>query len=298
MDFFKDIAQSPISPTFLQKHLPWLDTPLFMLGETPITTYNILQFVIIIFLAYLLASFVRRWVRRLVEKRKHIQPKTANNLSKTAFYFIFIMGLFFAMTTVGLNFTSLAVVAGALSVGIGFGFQSVVQNIAAGIFLLLEKHIRIDHIIQLESGQTGKVMAIRLRTTVLRTFENTAVLVPNAEMISKKVINFSLIKDKRRLLLPFSVAFGSDKKKMTEALVKEVKKVPYTAANTQPNVWLIKIGDSGLEYQLAVIIELKGAFLAEIKSTYFNLIEDVLKQNQIEIPYPVRDVRMKQKALS
>lgn len=295
MDFFKDIAQSPSPPTFMQKYLPWMDTTLFMLGDTPVTPYNILQFAIIVFLSYVIANFARRGIRRIAEKQKHLQPKIVNNLGRFVFYFIFIVGLLFAMSAIGLNFTSLAVIAGALSVGIGFGFQSVVQNIAAGLFLMLEKHIRADHVIQLESGQIGKVIAVRLRNTVLKTFENIAVLVPNAELLSTKVLNYSLLKEKRRLLLPFSIAFGSDKEKMKKALKTEIKKIPYTAKNTEPQIFLTKISDSGIDCQLAVLLDMsKVVFLAEVKSAYLNAIENVLKQNNIEIPYPVREVKMRQ----
>ncbi len=294
MKFLDDIDRNlALAPPFLQKYAPWLETPLFVLGDSPITIRTLLQFILIVFIAYVIASLARKSLKRLAQTQTNIPQKVAHNLSRFVFYFIFILGLLFAMSSVGLNFTSIAVVAGALSVGIGFGFQSIVQNIIAGLFLLMEKHIRVGHIIGLESGAKGKVVAIRLRTTVLKSFDNIAILVPNAELISQKVTNFSLLKEKRRLMLPFSVAFGTDKKKLSEILIQEAKKIPYTAANTKPEVWMSKIGDNGLEFELIVLIDLKeGVFVGAVKSLYLNMIEDTLVQNKITIPYPVRDVRI------
>lgn len=293
MGIFKD--QIAMTPSFLQKYAaPWLETPLFVLGGSPITIRTILQFVLIVFVAYLIASLVRKSLKHLSKSQKKFPPKVALNLSRFAFYFIFILGLLIAMASVGLNFTAIAVVAGALSVGIGFGFQSIVQNIIAGLFLLMEKHIQVGHIIQLESGASGKVIAIRLRATVLKSFDNTAILVPNADLVSKKVTNLSLLKEKRRLMLPFCVAFNTDKKRLSEILIQEAKKISHTAVGIEPEVWMKKIGEYGLEFELMVLVDLKnGIFLGSLKSLYLNMIENTLVQNKIEIPYPVRDVRIK-----
>ena len=157
MGFLNHISQNfANTPSFLQKHAPWMETPLFFLGETPLTIRTILQFILIVFLSYVIASLASRSLRRLSQIQKKFPQKVAINLSRFAFYFIFILGILIAMTSVGLNFTAIAVVAGALSVGIGFGFQSIVQNIIAGFFLLMEKHIQL-HLIVLEILIAGKV---------------------------------------------------------------------------------------------------------------------------------------------
>ncbi|GAG06726.1 unnamed protein product, partial [marine sediment metagenome] len=150
MGFFKNANLNlALAPSFFQKYAPWLETPLFMLGNSPITIRTILQFVLIIFIAYILASLARKSLKHLAQGQKRFPQKVAHNLSQFIFYFIFIMGLLIALASIGLNFTAIAVIAGALGVGIGFGFQSIVQNIIAGLFLLMEKHIRVGHIIQL-----------------------------------------------------------------------------------------------------------------------------------------------------
>ncbi|MFA5250303.1 MAG: mechanosensitive ion channel domain-containing protein [Parachlamydiales bacterium] len=281
-------------PVPLQKYTAWLNAPLFTLGDAPVTFSMLLKFALIILLSYTLAAIARKSLSRLSQTQQGFPQKVAHNLSRFVFYFIFIIGLLFAMSLIGLNFTTIAVLIGAFGVGIGFGFQSIVQNVIAGLFLLMEKHVRIGHVIQMESGLSGKVVAIRLRATILKTFENSAVLVPNAELISQKVINFSLLKEKRRLLLPFSVAFGTNRQKLSEILIQKAQQMPYTANGTKPQVLLSKIGESGLEFQLSVLIEtLKGISLAELKSLYLGAIEEALSAHNIEIPYPVIDLRTK-----
>lgn len=295
MDFLDKLAQNSSATTsFLQKNLPWVEQPLFFFGNSSITIRSLVQFVLIVVFFYLLASVLRRSLRKISEKQNKLPQKIANSLSRFIFYFVFILGLLLAMVSIGLNFTSIAVVAGLFSVALGFGLQSVVQNLVAGFILLWEKHIRLDHIIQLESGVTGKVIAMRLRTTVLKTFANTAVLVPNFELLSKRVVNLSLLKEKRRLQLAFTVAFGTDKEKLASVLIEKANKIPYTISDISPELWMTRIGDNGLEFELIVSVDLaKEPFLAKITSDYLNMIDNTLRENNIEIPYPVRDVRLK-----
>ena len=214
-------------------------------------------------------------------------------VSRLVFYVVFFIGLIVSVTSIGIDFTAFAVIAGALSVGIGFGLQAIVSNFIAGLIVLFEKTVRLGDIIELESGQVGVVQEVNVRTTLLRTFDGLEVFVPNSEIVLKKFTNWTLSTHQRRWRIPFSVAYGTDKRHLREVLLEAINKEPTTLKTPAANIFLTGFGDNGLDFTLGVWVDdkAKGAAPVYPVARYNWVIEDTLAKHNIEIPNPVRDVR-------
>ena len=155
-----------------KQYSSWTHKSMFKLGQAPITFYGLLKVLFIIVVAYFIAKFSKLWINKFGEKQRRIQQAGIYSLGRILYYVIFILGIIIGISSIGLDFTAFAVIAGALSVGIGFGLQSIVNNFVSGIILLLEKKLRMGDLIQLESGEIGRVIEVNVRTTLVRTFDN------------------------------------------------------------------------------------------------------------------------------
>ncbi len=279
-----------------KKYGQWGNKSLFKLGEAPITFFGLLKLVFIIFVAYILAKFTRKLVEYWGGKQKKIRKAGVYTLSRLIYYVIIFWGVIAGISSVGVDFTTFAVIAGALSVGIGFGLQSIVNNFVAGIIVLFEKRLRVKDIIQLETGELGSVMEINVRTTLIKTFDNLEVLVPNSEFVSKKFVNWTLSDKTRRVSVPFSVAYGTDKELVKEVVISAAKEVPTTCQDKEPQVWLRRLGDNGLELELIVWVNeyVQGVVPMATIPRYMWELETALQNHHIKIPYPVRDVQLTQ----
>lgn len=272
----------------------WSHNSLFKIGQTPITTYGILKALFTIIIAYFLAKFMQRWINRVGQKQKRFNRAGLYALARLLYYCILLIGIIIAISGIGLDLTAFAVIAGALSVGIGFGLQSIVNNFVSGIIVLLEKKLRVGDYVQLESGEVGRVMEINVRTTLVKTFDNIEVLVPNADLVSKKFTNWTLSDKVRRIRIPFGVAFGSDKEKVREVTTAAALKIPITVKERHPQLWLVKIGECSLDFELVVWVNesLHGSPPAGTQAWYTWEVESALRESDIKIPYPIRDVNL------
>ncbi|MEZ5938533.1 MAG: mechanosensitive ion channel [Hyphomonadaceae bacterium] len=212
-------------------------------------------------------------------------------------YLIVFVGLLTAGSALGLDMSSLSLFAGALGVGIGLGLQDIVKNFMAGLVLLLDKSIEVGDFIELEGGITGEVSAIGARATTVLTNDNVDVLLPNSMLLSGSLTNWTRNHATRRIHVPFSVAYGSDKEKVRMAAVEAARSIPFTLPDTESRrtqVWLTGFGDSALNFELVVwptlqAVKRPGSMMA----AYFWAIDDALRRHGIEIPFPQRDLRLR-----
>lgn len=208
--------------------------PLFTIQETPITLVNLLTFVGVIILSFLIAKGIARATRK--------SSASFYGLSRLAYYAIFLIGFYIALTIIGIDLTGVAVVVGALSVGVGFGLQAIFNNFVAGIIVLLEKKIHPGDFIDLQTGEYGEVVEINVRTTVMKTMEGQKVVIPNTDIIAKKVIIGGKL---HRMVIPFSVARDVEKDRVRELATTVSKK-------DRSEVWLTKVNDQSAQYDLVI----------------------------------------------
>lgn len=163
------------------------DTTLFTIHETPISVVNLLTCLFILIISFALAKGIKAYVSNKSKLSKHMNSSTLYGVGRLSYYVVLLTGIYIALTTIGIDLTGIAVVIGALSVGIGFGLQAIFNNFVAGIIILFEKKVRINDTIKLESGEEGVVSEINMRCTLIQTTDKREIIIPNTEIVSKKV---------------------------------------------------------------------------------------------------------------
>ncbi len=206
-------------------------------------------------------------------------------------YGILAIGFFVAISVAGIDLSRFAIVAGALGVGIGFGLQNVVNNFVSGLILMFERPIQVGDTIEV-GALIGHVLRIGFRSSTVRTYDGAEVIVPNGNLISSEVVNWTLSDRTRRLDVPVGVAYGSDPQKVLEVLNatahahKDV--LPYPA----PSIIFKGFGDSSLDFSVRVWIKDFEEFY-RVSSELAVLIYEALNQAGFEIPFPQRDLHLR-----
>jgi small-conductance mechanosensitive channel len=276
----------------------WLNTSLFKMGETPVTTAGIIRVMLIILIVWWFSYWLRKVITQLAGRNQKIADSTIYTLNRVLHYLIMLIGIMVALSSIGLDFSNVAWIAGALSVGIGFGLQSIVNNFVSGLIIMFERSLKVGDFLELQSGVTGTVSQINMRSTIVRTLDNLEIVVPNSEFISGRVVNWTLTNNERRLRIPFSVEYGTDKELVVKLVMQAARNVPYTLEDEdhEPQVWMTRMGDNGLEFELlvwirqGVDIEVRRAESRQgFSAAYLWEIETAFRQSEIGMPFPQRD---------
>ena len=232
----------------------------------------------------------KRWLRQIISSDRGARDALVTIVGYTGFTISLLIGLSIA----GINITGLAVVAGALSVGIGFGLQSIANNFVSGIILLFERPIKAGDFVTVGDVE-GFVKKISIRATEIETLDNQDMLVPNSELISGRVTNWVLHNPYGRLRIRVGVAYGSDinkVKQILEAVSHENKSVITDGRVSPPKALFMGFGDSALEFELRVrIFDIKKRY--DVVSELNFKIDEEFQKNRIIIPFPQRDIHIK-----
>ncbi|WP_243311861.1 mechanosensitive ion channel domain-containing protein [Fundidesulfovibrio agrisoli] len=249
----------------------------------------------VIFIGFYLARAATRVADRLIAelpvRRPDLERGVLNLLETISTYVVWGLYVLIALRLAGANFTSLAVVAGGLSVGIGFGLQNIINNFISGLILLFGRSVQAGDMLQI--GETwGKVQRVNIRNTVVQTLDNATLFVPNSDLIAQKIINWSH-KDRRvRRLLEVGVAYGSDTALVQRLLLEAASSHPNVLAEPKPIVYFIAFADSSLNFRLGFWVnDLDNA--ARTSSDIHLAVDRAFRENGVEIPFPQRDVNVK-----
>lgn len=254
-----------------------------------------LDSLIVLAVVFSLGVFITRWLKNLL--RRSVLPQTRmDSGAQTAIvtgtgYVGLTLAALIAVSTAGLNLSSLAVVAGALSVGIGFGLQTIVSNFVSGIILLIERPIKEGDWIEV-SGQSGYVRKISVRSTRIETFDRHDVIIPNSDLIAGTVRNMTLSNKSGRLLLPVRVAYGSDLEKVKSILIDAARGHFTIARYPAPFVIFSGLGESALNFELRCYLKDVNNILTTKSDLYFTIYNELGKAG-IEIPFPQQDLHVK-----
>ena len=209
-------------------------------------------------------------------------------------YVLYLFAGLAALAAAGFDFGKIAIIAGALSVGIGFGLQNIVNNFVSGLILLFERPIRKGDWVVVGTTE-GYVKNIQIRSTLIRTFDNSDVIVPNSELISSQVTNWMLSSKNGRAIIPVGVAYGSDTEKVKEILLsiaEDNQKIIHNDSSLAPYVLFRGFGDSSLDFELRVFLKQIDSRLSVISEINF-AIDKAFREAGIEIPFPQRDVHVR-----
>ena len=271
---------------------------LFTIGSSPVTLAGLVIALVITIFSYMAARLVVRLIARL-RGRMPDGGVALYILEKFAGYGIFLLGLIFALSSIGLNLSSLAVFAGAIGIGVGLGLQGVVKEFVSGLVLLFDSIINVGDYIELpgSDGLRGVVHEIGARAIHIRTNDNLDIFVPNSRLIEERFINWTLQGETRRIHIPFSVAYGSDKAKVRDVVLAAAHTIDATLPDEgarRSQVWLVSFGDSALNFELVVWPSLSAVKRpASMEAAYTWAIDDALRAAGIEIPFPQRDLRLR-----
>lgn len=282
--------------TYWQDIKAWLEYELIGIGSYSLNTYQIVSALGIILAAVIIARLSGRALRRVATLRSNIPVSQVYTMTRLLDYTIYALAGLAALSTLGITFEKLALVAGALSVGIGFGLQNIVSNFISGIIILFEKSLRVGDFVELETGVLGEVKEIRIRSTLIRTLGNEDILVPNSQFISNQVTNWTLGDDYRRINVEFGVAYGTDPHEVITAVTEAALLHPDAVQETNktPGVIFAGFGDSSLNFKLVVWV--KGDLVKKpgmASSNFLLMVHDVLRDKGIEVPFPQRDLHLR-----
>jgi small-conductance mechanosensitive channel len=183
------------------------------------------------------------------------------------------------------------VLTGALGVGVGFGLQNIVNNFVSGLILQFERPIHIGDVLDID-GTTGKVSRIGIRSSTVKTFQGAEVIIPNANFISNKVINWTLSESLRRVELPVGVAYGSDVKMVAKLLEQPATAHESVLTSPAPAVYFKEFGDSSLNFELQFWV-MQESNVVKVKSEVALDVMRLLNEAGVEIPFPQRDLRLR-----
>lgn len=279
----------------LSEKLQWVSTPLVTFGDTSISTYNIIFASIIFSALFWFTRLVRIVFERIAAETDHDNHHALYVIQRFVHYAVVALGIVVALSALGVDMSKLAMIATALSVGIGMGMQSIFNNFFSGFIILFERSLKVGDYIELEHGVGGTVIEIRVRSTLIRTTDNLDMVVPNSEFVAGRITNWTHSDPTRRLRIPFGVAYGTDVEKVKKVVRESALSVPTTLVGdtTSMDVWLEKFGDNSLDFILAVWVDPRlntrpGALMAN----YLEAIEAAFREQGIEIPFPQRVIHI------
>lgn len=286
--------------------LQWLD-PLtnalesagVTMGETRITVLQVLTSFVLAIGALWVGRIAGDAAQSQLKSSKRLTPSMSGLLGQVAKIGLMILAVYIALTSVGIDMAAFAVLGGAIGVGIGFGLQSIFSNFISGIIILFEKSIKVGDFIELQSGVNGQVREINIRSTLVTTNDSVDILVPNEEFIKAQVINWTLRDPRRRLRVSFGVAYGTDKNIVKKAGLEAAAAVEWTETSKghEPAVWLVQFGDSSLNYELVVwLIDEAVKRPGRVMADYNWALHSALQKYDLEIPFPQRDINIRQPA--
>lgn len=267
---------------------------LFMVNQTPVTLISLLVFCTIIGVLMFVSKMIREILTTWLSSHLQLSSGTHYMLIRLSQYLFWFLGGVVAFQFIGIDLSALAVIFGFLSVGIGFGMQNLTSNFISGLMLLFEQHIEIGD--RVTVGETeGDVVEINFRSTTIRSLNNIAIIVPNSEFISGTVINWSHGDPKTRLEIDVGVSYNSDRETVMHALLAAATQNPLVLKDPRPGVWFMGFGDSAWNMRLLVWVD-SPKIRAQVMSEINCAIVDEFRKNDVEIPFPQRDLHLRTQA--
>jgi small-conductance mechanosensitive channel len=250
---------------------------------------TVLLFILVVWLSFKLSQLIRFGLETDFLPRLELPRGVPGAVSKITHYIVIVTGVMIAATAAGLDFSRISLIIGALGVGIGFGLQNVVNNFVSGLILLFERPVRVGD--RVEVGQlSGVVTDIGMRASVVRTWQGAEVIVPNANLISSEVINWTLSDEIRRMEIAVGVAYGTDPQRVLEMLIAVANEHPEVSHVPEPVALFLGFGDSSLNFELRAWTT---ADFVRVASELRVTINKALAEAGIEIPFPQRDLHVR-----
>ncbi len=265
------------------------------IGNTSFTYGSILVFFLLIWISSVLAKNIAYFASIRDSQNLQQRNKRLGSSILLIRLAILTLGFFLAVTASGLSLDKLAIVLGALSVGIGFGLQTIVNNLVSGIILAFERPIQIGDVIEV-GGRSGIVKDVGIRSSTLQAYDGSEVIIPNGDLLSQHLVNWTLSDKSRRVELLVGVAYGSDLEKV-HAIIEKIIAQDGILSFPVPNILVHNFGDSAVEFRILFWVANFDQWL-QVKNKVLREIYLAFARENIEIPFPQRDVHLKHKEVT
>ncbi len=285
------------------EYLGWLDPIINTLdslgissGKSRITLWSVMKLFFTLTLFVLVAAWISRWLDRRLKKLHNLAPSTRIGIAKFANAFLIGLSILLGLNAAGVDLTALTVLTGAIGLGLGFGLQSIAANFVSGFVLLLDRSIKPGDVISL-SGQSGTntenfgwVQELRGRYVVVRDRDGVEMLVPNQQLISNAVINWSYTDPRVRLKLPIRVSYRDDPELALNTLLAACEGQKRVLKDPAPVSRLMHFSDSGIELELRFWISDPQEGVNNVRSEVNRAIWRLFKENKLTIPAAQREI--------
>ncbi len=272
----------------------FLDAAAFNVGNFRLSALRVIQGIVMITALLWFATGTGNYADRRIHEIEDLAPSLKVLLGKIIKISLVIAALVVAFSSVGIDLTALTVFSGAVGVGIGFGLQKVVSNFISGIIILLDKSIKPGDTISL--GETfGWIRELRARFVSVVTRDGKEYLIPNEDLITQKVVNWSFSDDLIRLDVPFGVSYDCNPHEISKMSIEAVRKLERISSAKAPVCWMTGFGDSSLDFVLRFWVTDPQNGLTNIRGKVMLALWDVFNENDVNIPYPHREIIIKEK---
>lgn len=270
-----------------------LDTFAFTIGEFRLSALTVIKSALMLGVLLYLAIFLSSFVERQIFQTKSLTRTSQVLLAKVIRVVLVVFALLIGVTSAGLDLSLFAVFGGAIGLGIGFGLQKGISNLFSGMLLLLDRSIKPGDVIEIpDIGTFGWVNNMAARYTEIVTRDNKSFLIPNEDFITQRVINWSHGNNLVRIHLEFGVHYNSDPHEVMAVAIEATKALERVVDNPEPVCWITAFADSSINFDMRFWIKDAEAGVANIRGQVFLALWDAFKENDIEIPYPHREVFM------
>jgi potassium-dependent mechanosensitive channel len=299
--FLRLLGRYVLIPVAALYTLGALDPLMLRLAETMIELGNI-RFSVLSLIRGLIAGSLLFWLggwsnrqsAEYIKKQKELRPATRQLAVKAAEIAIFGAAFLLLMSIMGIDLTAIAVLGGALGVGIGLGLQQIAANFVSGVILLVEGQTTVGDYVELDGGEAGTIVKMTSRACILETFDGKWIVVPNDHFITTRVVNYSDQGSANRYDATFSVSYDTDINRVPAIIESAVEALPFVLSNPDaPDCELRGFGDSGIDFAIEYWVSGLDDGKNKYQSKVLFAIWNALKDNGIEIPYPHRVVEIK-----
>jgi small-conductance mechanosensitive channel len=268
-----------------------MDEFAFTFGESRFSVLSLIQLTTSIIIFIVLANWLTRLIESRTRRSQYLNPSMRVVLTKTSKFVIYGLAILFALKAVGIDFTAFAVFSGAVGVGIGFGLQKIFSNFISGFILIFDRSIKPGDVITIGT-RFGWVQELNARYVVVRDRDGVEALIPNENLITTEVTNWSYSDRSVRQRLPVSISYHDDPELAMKLMVDSALEHPRVLMTPEPVARLLRFGDNGIELELRIWIEDPENGIANVTSDINLAFWKSFKENGITIPFPQRDIHI------
>lgn len=264
----------------------------FTIYSVTITPESVLILIVIVYATLLVSRGIRAFLLQDILPHYRVDIGVQISITRLVHYAILVVGFLVLLSMLGFGINQITILGGALGVGIGFGLQAIVNNFVSGLILLFERPIKVGDILEVGPQQIGEVKELGLRATTVQTFDNAEIVIPNSQLVTGSVTNWTLAEKKVRVRVPVGVAYGTDITKVLEILLTCANEHPAVLSTPKPAALFLAFGSSSLDFELRVWISDINDRLT-IHSELNQQIEMEFDLGGVEIPFPQRDLHIR-----